>query len=140
VYRVSSSSLKLGLLIGCVFITGCTSALSSRSVDSRNASGKHDKALAFQSNEEFGRELSKKERGAVSAAELKALEFGVPGQPVNWGDLDGPVFGSIIVTQPFRVGQSSCRRFTHMLTRKSSRQQANGTACRRKGGSWRLVQ
>lgn len=146
-YRVSSITSKTSLLVGCVLLAGCTSAMSNRLNDSDKLAdtGIRDNALAFQSDAEFGRDLSKKQRGALSAAELQALEFGKPGQPVEWGDEKGRVTGSVVVTQPFRVGQSSCRRFTHLLTQKSksqqsTSQQANGTACRREGGAWRLVQ
>ena len=141
-YRVSPVWLKVVVLISAVLMSGCTSALSNRSVDADDASQNtsQESALAFQSDEEFGRGLSEKQRGALSAAELQALEFGEPGRPVKWGDEEGRVSGSVVVTQPFRVGQSSCRRFTHLLTRKSTSQQAKGTACRRQGGSWRLVQ
>ncbi|MEP1206739.1 MAG: hypothetical protein ABJM29_07470 [Rhizobiaceae bacterium] len=139
---MSSNSVKIAAVLACALLAGCTSALSSRSVESIDAANqaRGDNALAFQSDDEFGRGLSKTERGALSTAELQALEFGSPGKPVKWGDEDGPVSGLISVTQPFRVGQSSCRRFTHKLFRKSTSQQANGTACRRQGGAWQLVQ
>ena len=122
----------------CALLAGCTSGMLAGSVDKTEPA--KTSALAFQSDEGFGRGLSEKQKGALSAAEMQALEFGKPGEPVKWGDEKGPVSGSVIVTQPFRVGQSSCRRFTHLLKRKSESQKANGTACRRGGGSWRLVQ
>ena len=135
---LASITSRFGILLGCALLAGCSSNLFAGSVDSTEPG--QTSALAFQSDEEFGRGLSEKQKGALSAAEMQALEFGEPGEPVKWGDEKGPVSGSVEVTQPFRVGQSSCRRFTHLLKRKSESQKANGTACRREGGSWRLVQ
>ena len=135
---LASFTSRFGIVLGCALLAGCTTKLFAGSVDS-TAPGQTS-ALAFQSDEEFGRGLSEKQKGALSAAEMQALEFGNAGEPVKWGDEGGSVSGSVVVTQPFRVGQSSCRRFTHLLKRKSQSQEANGTACRREGGSWRLVQ
>ncbi|NKB51636.1 MAG: hypothetical protein GKR97_05335 [Rhizobiaceae bacterium] len=139
---MTTTSNRFGLLIVCALLAGCSTAMSSHSVDSgdNSISGKNSNALAFQSDEEFGRELSNTERGALSVAELQALEFGEPGKPVKWGKESDDVSGSVMVTQPFRVGQSSCRRFSHFLVKKSKNERINGTACRRQGGSWRLVQ
>ncbi len=138
---VSSTLNKNVLLIVCALLAGCTAAKSSHTVNSGdNSISNNSSALAFQSDEEFGRDLSNTQRGALSTAELQALEFGEPGKPVKWGNESDDVSGSVLVTQPFRVGQSSCRRFSHFLVKKSKNEQINGTACRRQGGSWRLVQ
>ncbi|MEP0944893.1 MAG: hypothetical protein ABJH63_02085 [Rhizobiaceae bacterium] len=133
---------KAVILLALLLLAGCTQALSKRSdgADRTLALSPAGEALAFQADEDFGKDLTQKQRGALSSAESQALEFGQPGQPVKWGKQNGAVFGSVVVTQPFRVGQSSCRRFSHHLTNKSKDLQTNGTACRRGNGSWRLVQ
>ena len=130
---------KAGILLTCAVLVGCTSAMSKRS-DQTLALVPAGEALAFQADDDFGKDLSKKQRGALSAAESQALEIGQPGKSVLWGEKSDAVSGSVVVTQPFRVGQSNCRRFTHRLIMKSESEQADGTACRREGGSWRLVQ
>jgi surface antigen len=133
---------KAAILLACALLAGCTQALSKRSDSADSTLGllPAGEALAFQADEDFGKDLSDKQRGALSAAESQALEFGQAGKPIKWGKQNGAVFGSVIVTQPFRVGLSNCRRFTHRLINKSRSLQTNGTACRRGDGSWRLVQ
>lgn len=130
----------MGLVAG--LLSGCAAGLSSQRLasDSNVADPATKPALAFQANDQFGSGLSRTERGRLSAAEAQALEFGRPGEPIAWGgDSDG-ASGTVSVTQPFRVGQSNCRRFSHLLTVKSKSQEWNGTACRRQGENWRLVQ
>ena len=96
-------------------------------------------ALAFQSDQAFGVGLSDDERQKLTAAEQQAFEFGRPGTPVTWKSDAPSVSGSIVVSQPFRVGQSSCLRFSHALINKKQSTQTSGTACRRDGGPWKLV-
>ena len=130
------------VLAASLILTGCTTGLSRQSGLDAAAGGRtgSGEALAFQADQSFGRSLSRREKGELSAAELKALQFGQPGLPVKWGELLNGVSGSVVVTQPFRVGQSSCRGFSHHLVKDAKTQQAKGTACRRDGGPWKLVQ
>jgi surface antigen len=138
VRQVRKSQLTIVLMLSCLTLVGCSTARSNRMVDTEVEST--GTALAFLSDKDFGRSLSKSERNKLTAAELKAFEFGQPGKPVKWGGVRERVSGSVIVTQTFRVGQSSCRRFSHNLVRGESSEQTNGTACRRQGGPWKLVQ
>lgn len=137
----NNTSLSHVLIAGCLMLTGCSTAFSkhtgfgSTGAD-RTMSGQ---ALAFQADEQFGSSLSRSEKGELTAAELRALQFGQPDRPVKWGEAESGVSGSVVVTLPFRVGQSSCRGFTHRLTKGDKTQKANGTACRRDGGPWKLV-
>ena len=131
---------KLAVLFACALLAACSQSLGKTSNGSTLGLTPAGEALAFQADDDFGQGLSSSQRSALTAAESQALEFGEAGQPITWGKQGGAVFGSVVVTQPFRVGQSSCRRFTHNLTNKSKNRQTYGTACRRGGGSWRLVQ
>lgn len=133
---------KLALVLACTLLAACSQSLGkSNSGDASTlALTPAGEALAFQADDDFGKGLSSAQRSALTAAESQALEFGEAGQPITWGNQSGAVFGSVVVTQPFRVGQSNCRRFTHNLTNKSKNRQIYGTACQRGGGSWRLVQ
>lgn len=131
---------KLALVFACALLAACSQSLGKNSNGSTLGLTPAGEALAFQADDDFGKGLSTAHRTALTAAESQALEFGEAGLPVTWGNQSGAVFGSVVVTQPFRVGQSNCRRFTHKLTNKSKNRQTYGTACQRGGGSWRLVQ
>ena len=133
---------KLAVVFACTLLAACSQSLGKASNGNGSTLGLSPagEALAFQADDDFGKGLSSAQRTALTAAESQALEFGEAGQPITWGKQGGSVFGSVVVTQPFRVGQSNCRRFTHNLTNKSKNHQTYGTACRRGGGSWRLVQ
>ena len=121
VKRVLENQLKPILLLSFLMLAGCSSALSGRTAGSQAdlATATPGNALAFQSDKDFGKGLSQRERSELTAAELKAFEFGNPGEPVKWGGGRARVSGSVVVTQPFRVGQSSCRRFSHRLERSN---------------------
>ncbi len=96
-------------------------------------------ALAFQANAAFGGGLSSADRAALSRAERRALDFGKAGDQVGWKSDSGKASGTIVASQPFRVGESNCRRFEHNLTGASGPSKANGTACKRADGNWQLV-
>jgi len=129
--RSSILLFGLSLLTACSLTTSKKLGLSDGQTESP--------ALAFQSDQEFGSGLSQHERSKLSAAEQKAFEFGKPGTPVTWMGEGKSVSGSIVVSQPFRVGQSSCLRFSHKLKNDKQNEQTSGTACRRDGGPWKLV-
>ena len=133
---------KLAVVFACALLAACSQSLGKSADGSGSTLGltPAGEALAFQADDDFGKGLSSAQRKALTAAESQALDFGEAGQPVTWGKQGGAVFGSVVVTQPFRVGLSNCRRFTHSLTNKSQNHQSIGTACQRGGGSWRLVQ
>ena len=133
---------KLAVVFACALLAACSQSMGKGTSGDAStlALTPTGEALAFQADGDFGKGLSSAQRSALTAAESQALESGEAGQPITWGNQGGAVFGSVTVTQPFRVGQSNCRRFTHNLTNKSKNRQTYGTACQRGGGSWRLVQ
>ncbi|MGI9365316.1 MAG: hypothetical protein ACR2O8_09050 [Rhizobiaceae bacterium] len=131
----------LGILAS-LLLSACSNTLANNSAADKEALARVSAgdALAFQADKDFAQGLSSREKGELTSAELQAFEFGKPGEPVKWGRSSLSASGSVVVTQPFRVGQSSCRRFSHELKKNAKTRQTNGTACRREGGAWRLVQ
>ena len=96
-------------------------------------------ALAFQADGKFGAQLGSADRARLSRAELQALDYGRSGQEIGWKGSSDRVTGTIVAYQPFRVGQSSCRRFQHHLKIAEQKQTTDGTACKRNDGAWKLA-
>ncbi len=88
---------------------------------------------------DFGRDLPAPAQNSLAAAEVKALDFGKAGEVFAWNAKGPGVSGTVVASQPYRVGQSNCRRFRHELNKDGSIQNASGTACKRNGGDWQLV-
>ena len=130
------------VVLASLVLSACSNTLASNSAADNEALARISAgdALAFQADKEFGEGLSSREKGELTSAEIQAFEFGKSGEPVVWGRNRSSATGSIVVTQPFRVGQSSCRRFSHEWKKNAEMRQTKGTACRREGGTWRLVQ
>jgi surface antigen len=73
---------------------------------------------------------------AVAAnAEYRALETANAGASVNWRVSD-KVFGTVTPQQPYTVGTTNCRRYTHSINVNGTPRAATGTACRGDDGVW----
>lgn len=129
-------------LIAALVLGGCSLTGKNKLSDSQTtlSGDPSSTALAFQADRKFGSGLTSKERDSLSAAEKKALEYGAAGQEIGWKGETPKVSGTIVAYQPFRVGQSSCRRFEHRIVQRNKGENATGTACRRAGGDWRLIE
>ncbi|MEO1397771.1 MAG: hypothetical protein AAFU56_02750 [Pseudomonadota bacterium] len=127
--------------LACV-LAGCTSIAATKPGVDAGAGGPlgPSRALSFSANSEFDRGLNDQERRKLTEAEARALNFGKGGERIAWQSDRSGISGFITASQPFRVGQSDCRRFSHKLNRAGKAVSANGTACRRAGGDWKLVQ
>ncbi len=131
----------LFLLIALAGAAGCTTTgnrTTNASLPSPTAEA--ELALAFQADPKFGRDLNSAERTELSAAELKALEYGEDGQAIRWKGASDGVSGVVTTYRPFRVGSSTCRRFQHNVSIMAERASVNGTACRKGEGGWKLAQ
>lgn len=84
---------------------------------------------------EIGAGLSDAARQRAASAELRALETGQTGLPVSWKVSEG-VFGTVTPQQPYSVGATNCRRYTHSVTSDGVSRSATGTACRSADGKW----
>jgi len=83
---------------------------------------------------DLGAELTDKAKKRAADAEYRALEAGQTGAPVTWKLAE--VQGSVVPQQPYSVGSTNCRRYTHTITSDGMARSATGTACRREG-VWR---
>ncbi len=120
-------------LIGCRTITKNSSPINEGLTPSVEQT-----ALVLQIENDFGGDLTRAEQKSIYIAERKALEFGRNGQALKW-DHDKRITGTVTVYRLFRVGQLSCRRFSHKLINSKKSYSAQGTSCRESDGSWKLI-
>lgn len=85
---------------------------------------------------ELGDELSWNAERKALAAEQEALETGRTGVPVEWVHSD-EVRGRVVPSQPYSVGTSSCRRYTHTVFVSGDAKAVTATACRDESGDWK---
>lgn len=131
---------RVGIWACLLFAAGCTSLNSTNVGPETNLSDpKVASALAFAANDDFAKGLTAAERRRLTDAERQALDFGKSGEAISWSSKRGGISGSIIASQPFRVGRSDCRRFSHQMNRAGQSVAASGTACKRPGQPWKLV-
>lgn len=83
--------------------------------------------------------LTQRDRLAALQSEYRALEYTAPSQPVYWQSQSGNVTGTVIPSQPYRVGSQDCRQYTHLVTAGGGTAEHAGTACRNTDGSWSLL-
>ena len=139
-FDMLSFSKIFAFLLVMAIASGCTQIRPKPTLNSGLTTQPEQSALAFASDAKFGSKLTKFEKQSLSAAERKALEFGRAGEPVMWKSDQKGVTGKVIVSQPFRVGKSNCRRFSHEVAIKNATESTQGTACRRNNGSWKLIE
>ena len=83
----------------------------------------------------IGRRLDYSSRQHALKAEYNALENGRSGAPVRWQGT-GQTYGEVVPQQPYQVGTSNCRRYTHTIYIGGQPETATGTACRNSDGTW----
>lgn len=83
----------------------------------------------------IGRRLDYPSRQHALQAEYNALENGRSGTPVRWQGT-GQTYGEVVPQQPYQVGTSNCRRYTHTIYIGGRPEAATGTACRNPDGTW----
>ena len=84
-----------------------------------------------------GSQLGRLDRNAALEAEYRALEYTAPGEPLIWQGR--ALKGSVLPSQPYRVGSQDCRQYTQTLSGTPTPASARGTACRNEDGSWSLL-
>jgi surface antigen len=117
-----------GMAVAALVLSGCSTLESSDTV--RLAAPLREGILAG----DLGAELPDKAKKRAADAEYRALEAGQTGAPVTWKLAE--VQGSVVPQQPYSVGSTNCRRYTHTITQDGMARSATGTACRR-DGVWR---
>jgi surface antigen len=88
---------------------------------------------------DFGSALSATDRQVALNAEYKALEYGKPGEAIDWAGQDGTISGRVKAVQPYRVGSQDCRQYGHEIALNGVTKASRGTACRNSDGSWNLL-
>ncbi|MFD0915853.1 hypothetical protein ACFQ14_05485 [Pseudahrensia aquimaris] len=128
-------ALCSGLALGA-----CTFGNASTKASLAPAAVAPPSALAFSTSEVLRDKLSNRAKSALSAAEAQALNYGQPGQTIDWKSTRNDASGSVVAYQPFRVGDSNCRRFVHNVNAGADKLETSGTACRHSDAVWTLVQ
>ena len=137
----TDTGMKWPLIAGfALILTGCTQLGGNGLAPQAQLAPTSYKALAFQANANLGKNLSGAERQRLTQAEQQALDYGQVGQEIGWKSDEEADAGSITAFQVFRVGASNCRRFRHKIVSEGEVVTLDGTACRRQGGQWTLVQ
>jgi surface antigen len=115
--------MRFALLLLCAGLTACGPRFPASSLTAdRQDSGPF---LADTAGLDRSAKLS------LAAAELQVLQFGQPGQPVNWS-LNLAQSGQVSASQPFRVSGRECRRLTYQWSGKG----AVSTVCRNDENFW----
>ena len=76
---------------------------------------------------------------APLGAEYEALEYSRSGRPVEWRNPGSGNYGRIVAGSTYEVNKLDCREFTHTVYIGGRTRVAKGTACRRPGGTWRVL-
>ncbi len=125
--RLCAPALTAGLLL-----SGCASLeLPSTTLAAVSTGDGTNPVIA-----ELGDELSWNAERKALAAEQEALETGSTGVPVEWVHSDD-VRGRVVPFQPYSVGTSSCRRYTHTVFISGAANAVTATACRDESGDWK---
>lgn len=115
--------LASALLSGCQTISGANVATLSAPLRASLVSG------------DLGFGLDNPTLALAANTEYRALESGRAGAAVNWRVSD-KVFGTVTPQQPYTVGSTNCRRYTHAINVNGTPRAATGTACRGEDGVW----
>ncbi|HWK88188.1 MAG TPA: glycine zipper domain-containing protein [Xanthobacteraceae bacterium] len=87
----------------------------------------------------IGNALDEEDRRRAYEAEMNALEYGGPGNPVSWrGERDA--YGTIVVGPTYpQSNYSRCRQYTHTIYIHGRPEAARGVACRNPDGTWTRI-
>ena len=88
---------------------------------------------------EIGKGLSAGDRGRALAAEYRALEFGQAGATTPWSDSLTGRYGEVVPGAAYKVNDTTCREYVHVITIDGRAETGRGTACRKADGNWQTV-
>jgi surface antigen len=83
-----------------------------------------------------GASMDEEDRQVAYAAEMQALEHGVPGVAVGWRSERTRHYGNIVAGPHYETGGRRCRAYTHTIYVNGRPESARGTACRAPDGRW----
>ena len=88
---------------------------------------------------DIGADLPRSAQVKAIDAEYRALESTPAGEVLSWHDERSGISGTVLVSQPYRVGSQDCRSYTHRVSASAGERSVRGTACRNPDGSWTLL-
>ncbi len=86
-----------------------------------------------------GKSLNGIDRGRALAAEYRALEYGRAGATTPWSDSLTGRYGEVVPGASYRVNDTTCREYTHVVVADGHSETGRGTACRTADGNWQTV-
>ncbi len=86
-----------------------------------------------------GKSLSPGDRGRALAAEYRALEYGVAGATTPWSDSLTGRYGKVVPGAAYKVNDTTCREYVHVVVVDGRSETGRGTACREADGNWQTV-
>ena len=87
----------------------------------------------------IGHSLSAGDRNRALAAEYRALEYGRAGATTPWSDSLTGRYGEVVPGAPYKVNDTTCREYVHVIVADGRSETGRGTACRNANGSWQTV-
>ena len=88
---------------------------------------------------EIGKSLSAGDRGRALAAEYRALEYGRAGATTPWSDSLTGRYGEVVPGASYKVNDTTCREYVHVIVAGGRSETGRGTACRGASGNWQTV-
>ena len=106
-----------------IFLVSCSTSGSSRS-------------FTAQIDESFLADIPLELRRDLSYFERQMFDYASPNHETQWTDSNGVVLGILSVSQIFKVGELSCRRFIH---KRNEFEVLQANVCRKHNEDWRLM-
>ena len=88
---------------------------------------------------QVGKSLGAGDRGRALAAEYRALEYGRAGATTPWSDSLTGRYGEVVPGETYKVNDTTCREYIHVITIDGHPETGRGTACRKADGNWQTV-
>ncbi len=87
-----------------------------------------------------GNVLDNEDRRYAAAAAQHGLEYAPSGTPSDWHNPDSGHYGRVTPRRTWETPYGYCREFTSEVTIDGWTEEVQGTACRQRDGSWRMLQ
>ena len=118
-----------------VLLAGCNTILGSSSLDE----GPRSFLVGGASSGDIGTGLGDRDHKLAAEAEYRALEYGRTGAVTAWQNKKSGHHGEVTPGAGYKVNNSDCRDYTHIIYDDGPPKSGRGTACRQADGSWTPV-
>lgn len=133
-----SRSEKLGAVVG-----GVAGAILGSKVGGgvgRNASIVIGGALGAMLGQDIAKGMTDLDKIYTERTTQDTLEYGKPGETVEWSNPDSGNSGSVTVDEVYAAEDGKdCREFETTVDVEGEERTATGTACRMSDGEWRII-